>query len=436
MSKNQISVYCGNIIHCNKPFVVEVLRDCFIAVNQNKIVAIDSVSNLESFKEKRKLNNFEEVVLNEYQILIPGLIDTHNHACQYSNLGLGLNKCLKEWLDTYTFPLEQSFENVELAKKCYEATVKNTLNHGTTTAAYNTTTHVNTSLILADIAISYGQRAFVGKVNVTENCPTDICETASTTIAETERFINEMLKKNSPLVRAIVSPSHPFRVSIEAMKHLTNLAKTHNLLIQTHMCECKGECEKAHEMYNKSFSLILSEGGVLTDKTIVAHAIHTSSEEIRELAKHKTSVAHCPGSNFNLLSGVCDVKALFKAGIDVGLGTDISAGSNVGILDQMRNALIASSTLYFIDNNCKPINYCDAFYMATLGGAKALSIDEVVGNFKVGKDFDAIIVDMNVKNGNSICLAKYEPLELLQKFVYLGDDRNIISVFVAGKKVK
>ncbi|KAF5304832.1 hypothetical protein FQR65_LT07849 [Abscondita terminalis] len=436
MSEDGIKVYIGNAIHCNKPFSVSVLEKSFIAVKKTKIIAIGDVSSLEQFKREHEKCVIDEVVLNEYQILIPGLIDTHNHAGQYANLGLGLNQPLYEWLETHTFALEEKLADLDLARKCFDVVVRQTLNHGTTTVAYNSIVDTDASLILADIVIARGQRAFVGKVNITAKCVESLRESADATIDDTKRFISVMMNKNNTLVQPIISPSHPFRMSIDTLKELTSLAKTHSLRIQTHLCECEGEPEEAHKVYNKSLGEILVESGLLTDKTIIAHAVHLTSKEIQELAKHKTSVAHCPGSNFNLLSGVCDVKTLFKAGIDVGLGTDISAGSNVGITDQMRNALIASSTIYFNDKNRKLIDCYDAFYMATLGGAKALSIDEIVGNFEVGKDFDALIVDMNVKNGNSTCLFSYEPLELLQKFIYLGDDRNIISVFVAGRNVK
>ncbi|KAF5304827.1 hypothetical protein FQR65_LT07844 [Abscondita terminalis] len=435
MSEAEIRIYLGNIIHCIKPFTVEVLENNFIAVCKNKIIKIENVLSLEDFKKEHEKH--ELVVLDKYQILIPGLIDTHHHAAQYPNLGLGLNKPLNEWLETHAYPLQEKFGNLDLARQCYETVVRSTLNNGSTTVAYNATIHTDAALVLADTAIAYGQRAFVGKVNITINSLNkNYCETENETIAETERFINEMLNKKSTLVLPIITPVHPFRISMSAMQKLTVLAKTHNLSIQTHMCECNDEIEKARKLFKKSFSEILIEGGVLTDQTIVAHAIHTSSGEVQQLAKYKTSVAHCPGSNFNLLSGICDVKVLFEAGVNVGLGTDISAGSNVGITDQMRNAMIASSALYFNDRNRKPISCYDTFYMATLGGAKALSIDKVVGNFKVGKDFDALIVDMNVKNGNSSCILPYDPFELLQKFIYLGDDRNIVSVFVAGRNVK
>ncbi|KAK4885750.1 hypothetical protein RN001_002021 [Aquatica leii] len=410
MPQCAINVYVGNIIHCSKPFTVEVLKNSFIAVNQNQIIAIDSVSTLENFKNEQKNYKINEVVLSEYQILIPGLIDTHIHAPQYPNLGLGLDKNLPEWLEQHTFLLEQKFENLDFAKKCYEVVVKKTISHGTTTAAYYATFHTEPSLILAEIAIKYGQRAFIGKVNITLNPETYGCESETSTIEETKRFVLEVLNKKSTLVQPIITPRHTFRISTHALKGLCSLAKTYDLRIQ----------------YN-SF---------VDPYTIVGHTVHIPIEEVHELARHKTSVSHCPSSNFNLQSGICNVKALLDAGINVGLGSDISAGSNVGIVDQMRSAITASRALSFHIDKYKPINCYDAFYMATLGGAKALAIDTVVGNFAVRKDFDALIVDMNVEHGNSQCLLKYDPLELFQKFVYVGDDRNIVSVFIAGKNVK
>uniref|UniRef100_A0A182T6G2 Amidohydrolase-related domain-containing protein n=1 Tax=Anopheles maculatus TaxID=74869 RepID=A0A182T6G2_9DIPT len=176
-----------------------------------------------------------------------------------------------------------------------------------------------------------------------------------------------------------------------------------------------------------------------------------------------TSIAHCPSSNTNLGSGFCDVRRLLNARVKVGLGTDVSGGSDMSILAAMRAALGVSQHLNFMktqdvkgtgrveqstgDTGEKyiPLTYKQALFLATLGGAQALALDKRVGNFEKGKQFDALLIDTDpqpiggYKLPESLTKEKTKVqllLELVQKFVYVGDDRNIASVYVAGKQIK
>lgn len=175
------------------------------------------------------------------------------------------------------------------------------------------------------------------------------------------------------------------------------------------------------------------------------------------LSSCNTSVAHCPASNSNLGSGFCDVKRLINAGIKVGLGTDISGGNKVSILNVIRDALSVSQHLKIVKTHdikgtgkvaesksnqaYVPLDYKQVTYLATLGGAKALFLDDVIGNFVVGKRFDALLVETDCDPIDSFefhqqITDEEHLLNCLQKFLYSGDDRNISKVFVDGKQVK
>lgn len=175
------------------------------------------------------------------------------------------------------------------------------------------------------------------------------------------------------------------------------------------------------------------------------------------LSSCNTSIAHCPASNTNLGSGFCDVKRLLNAGIKVGLGTDISGGNEVSIVNACRDALAVSQHLKIIktqyikgtgkitrsneEESYVPLDYKQVTYLATLGGAKALFLDDLVGNFEVGKRFDALLIDIDCDPIDTFDLKQSETdeeylLKSLQKFIYCGDDRNIAKVFVDGKQVK
>ncbi|KAB0803513.1 hypothetical protein PPYR_00483 [Photinus pyralis] len=428
-----VDLFIGNIIHCDQPFTVTVIQKGFVAVQRNKIIAVGHSSELQN---RFTSENVRKTLLSDSQILIPGLIDTHIHACQYPNIGVGMNKPLLQWLKDHTYPLEKKFKDAQFSKRCYDAVVKKTLSYGTTTAAYFGSIYTDSTLILADSAIRLGQRALVGKVNLTKNGPADYIETSEESLRETRRFINEMSKKNSELVKPIITPRFAVSVTKEDLKALGEMAKEFNLPIQTHLCENLDEIELVKLEFHKDYPLVYDEAALLTDKTILAHCVYVKDVDVKLLRDRGSAVAHCPNSNLNIRSGICDVKAIINGGVKVGLGTDVAGGCSCSVINAMRYAITSSAVLSFTNKNYEPVNYCDAFYLATLGGAKALALSDKIGSFHVDKDFDALIVDMDPNEGPADYLQECAPLELLQKFVYVGDDRNVISVYVAGKKVK
>lgn len=175
--------------------------------------------------------------------------------------------------------------------------------------------------------------------------------------------------------------------------------------------------------------------------------MHLEDDEVALLKVRGCSVAHCPTSNTMLSSGLCDVQRLVSGGVSVGLGTDVSGGNSVSIQDVLLRALDVSKHLDFFkkqnirgtgvsktqDFNYHQLKYKQALYLATLGGAKALSLDHLTGNFALGKDFDALLVDVSVVDKP---LRRLSVDELVEKFIYTGSDRNIVEVFVAGKRIK
>lgn len=428
---SSVQIYIGNIVHCNKPFTVHTFEKGFLAVKDGKILAVDNLSTLGHYKADLHLHETKEIILKNSQILIPGLIDTHIHASQYPNIGLGLDKPLLEWLNDYTFPVEKNFKEPKYAKKVYEAIVKRTLSCGTTTATYFATLYPETSLLLADAAIDFGQRAFVGKVNMTRFSPADYLETSTECIQNTKKFVEDVLDKKSPLVKPIITPRFALSLGMDEMQQLADLAKEFDLLVQSHISENLEEIAMVKKIFKKEYAEVYDEANLLNQRTILAHAVHLKPSEKKLLEERGVSISHCPSSNINLRSGLCDVPELVNAGINVALGTDVAGGSSVSIIEAMRLAITTSFA-----KSDKPFNCYDVFYLATLGGAKALSLDASIGNFEVGKDFDALVVDLNVEDSSADYLHECTPLQLLQKFIYVGDDRNVTSVFVAGKQVK
>ncbi|PNI62060.1 GDA isoform 3 [Pan troglodytes] len=344
--------------------------------------------------------------LSHHEFFMPGLVDTHIHASQYSFAGSSIDLSLLEWLTKYTFPAEHRFQNIDFAEEVYTRVVRRTLKNGTTTACYFATIHTDSSLLLADITDKFGQRAFVGKVcmDLNDTFP-EYKETTEESIKETERFVSEMLQKNS------------------------------------HVSENRDEVEAVKNLYPsyKNYTSVYDKNNLLTNKTVMAHGCYLSAEELNVFHERGASIAHCPNSNLSLSSGFLNVLEVLKHEVKIGLGTDVAGGYSYSMLDAIRRAVMVSNILLINKVNEKSLTLKEVFRLATLGGSQALGLDGEIGNFEVGKEFDAILI--NPKASDSPIDLFYGDFfgdiseAVIQKFLYLGDDRNIEEVYVGGKQV-
>ncbi|PNJ24372.1 GDA isoform 2 [Pongo abelii] len=344
--------------------------------------------------------------LSHHEFFMPGLVDTHIHASQYSFAGSNIDLPLLEWLTKYTFPAEHRFQNTDFAEEVYTRVVRRTLKNGTTTACYFATIHTDSSLLLADITDKFGQRAFVGKVcmNLNDTFP-EYNETTEESIKETERFVSEMLQRKS------------------------------------HISENRDEVEAVKNLYPsyKNYTDVYDKNNLLTNKTVMAHGCYLSAEELNVFHERGASIAHCPNSNLSLSSGFLNVLEVLKHEVKIGLGTDVAGGYSYSMLDAIRRAVMVSNILLINKVNEKSLTLKEVFRLATLGGSQALGLDGEIGNFEVGKEFDAILI--NPKASDSPIDLFYGDFfgdiseAVIQKFLYLGDDRNIEEVYVGGKQV-
>ncbi|RKP36213.1 hypothetical protein BJ085DRAFT_16213, partial [Dimargaris cristalligena] len=452
------------------------------------------------------------VKLDSTQFLLPGFIDTHVHAAQFANIGIGYSLPLLDWLDTFTFPEEAKFADLNYARRVYEAAVSTFIRHGTTTAVYYATIHTDSTSALVDIVRRRGQRAWVGKVNMDRNAPEYYIETTEDSLAETERFIQTTLKSTPaenqistvlssslssspvsdssspilPLVTPVITPRFVGSCSVPLMKGLAQLARQYQLPIQSHLSENQAEiawieglhpeCQSYTDIY-RTYGLLGDQPSASTSATettatnaqggiprsIMAHCVHPKPDELTILRDYQVGVAHCPNSNFALGSGMAHVRNLWNYSLAVGLGTDVSGGSSPSMVDAMRQAATASrirqmaqsaasrtttagesdsSPTAAADRLLTPLTIGEVLYMATLGGAEVLGWSERLGSFAPGKTFDALVAGGSFNELNPVALNEGRAsgpqshkwwLNHLERFVYLGDDRNIKQVFVQGK---
>ncbi|XP_054731180.1 guanine deaminase [Anastrepha obliqua] len=452
-------VFFGKIIHTKSLNEFELFTSGFVAVDQKGKIAGagNECDYCVWLPQNPDFKGAHEEHLSEDQFIMPGLVDCHIHAPQVAQIGLGLDMPLLDWLNTYTFPLEAKYTDQKFAAKVYAKVVENTIKAGTTLASYFGTNNKDSTLILAKEALRQGQRALIGKVCSNCNSPDFYVETTEASVADTEEFIAAIRKLNNDRIKPTITPRFALSCTNELMVKLGDIAQKNDLHIQSHISENLSEISSVKQMFNSSYAKAYDNAGLLTPKTVMAHAVHLEDEEIALFRERGTSVAHCPASNTMLSSGFCDVLRLIKNGVKVGLGTDVSGGNSMSIQDAILRALDVSHHLEFVkkqdikgsgrlttqDNEYQPLNYKQAIFLATLGGAEALTLSDVTGNFVMGKDFDALVVDTSkypLQNYATDEAAKksqeQQLLEMVQKFIYVGDDRNIIGVYVAGKQIK
>uniref|UniRef100_V9KM42 Guanine deaminase n=1 Tax=Callorhinchus milii TaxID=7868 RepID=V9KM42_CALMI len=438
--ERSLQVFTGTFVHSTQVSPVQILNDHILGVDKNgKIVFFEASDKEEKLSETWHFNKKDIRVLQPMkEFFIPGLVDTHIHASQYSNIGTGLDLTLLPWLTKYTFPVEAKYKDLKFAEDIYTKVVERTLKNGTTTACYFATIHTDASLKLCDIVDNYGQRALVGKVCMDINDTFHkYKEETSHSLEETQRFVTELAKRKYPRVKPIVTPRFAASCSSELLKQLGLFAKHNNLHIQSHISETRPELEITKRLFEKyeNYTDVYYQHNLLTDKTVMAHGVYLSDEELKVFHREGAAISHCPNSNISLCSGLLDMRNVLKHQVKVGLGTDVSGGYSASMLDAIRRAIDTTKILSVQSPGYEKLSYKEIFRIATLGGSQALGLDKLIGNFEVGKEFDALLINVDVPNSAFEMFPGETNEDIFQKFLLLGDDRNIEEVYVAGKQV-
>jgi guanine deaminase len=446
------SAFYGTFIHSKSAQELEVISNGLLLISfSGEIISLDKdvvEDNIPQILSDHGGSSPLPVKrLKRGEFIIPGFVDTHNHAPQWTQRGTGLGLLILEWLNSVTFPHESKFEDSKYAQMVYVNLVDSFLKQGVTTASYYGSLHLEATKILAQICFQKGQRALVGKCNMERNCPAYYRDNSNAESLEaTEELIRYITTEVDPqglLVQPILTPRFAICCDRDLLAGLGKIAKRQpKLMIQTHFNEAMQEVEMTKELFPEfsNEADLYEHYGLFNEQTIMAHCIHPNEYEIKRMQERNIGVAHCPVSN--TIGGewaAAPVKRYLDLGIKVGLGTDSGGGYSSSILDAMRQAIITSNAKQMITGGKdKELTEAEAFYLATLGGAKVCCLDHKIGSFESGKEFDALHVSLLPEmNGASTMLEDTDSVEtIFEKFVMTGDDRNIIAVYIRGRLVK
>lgn len=368
------------------------------------------------------------------KLVIPGMIDLHVHASQYAFRGIGMNLELLDWLQTYTFPEEAKFANLKYAHDSYEIFVSHIKKSATTRAVVFATIHRDATILLMDMLEESGIVSYVGKVNMDRNAPDNLRESSAENSAqETIHWINTV-KNKYKYTKPILTPRFLPSCSDELLKKLHSIQNTYNLPVQSHLSENPSEVQLVKNLFPDTdyYGDAYNRYGLFGKhkKTIMAHCIYSTPEEIKLIKMNDVFVAHCPSSNMNLCSGIAPIRKYLDQRIHVGLGSDVAGGESESIFREISDCIKASKLYWrLVDNKFHPLSFEEAFYLATIGGGKFFG---KVGSFDFGFDLDAIVLDdkqLHMKCNLSL-------LQRLQQDVYLeADSSSIIAKYVQGREI-
>lgn len=415
----------GTICYSISPQELSITPNSYLICSQGKCAGIFPV-----LPEK-----YRGIPCTDYKddLIIPGLTDLHVHAPQYTFRASGMDLELLDWLNTYAFPQEARYENLEFARSAYSIFAEDMKKSPNTRSCIFGTLHVPATELLMELMDKTGLKTMIGKVNMDRNGSPILQETSAEASAQaTVAWIEDTLNRFENTM-PILTPRFTPACTDQLMAKLSQIQKKYHLPMQSHLSENFGEIEWVKELcpgthfYGEAYHQFQLFGGDCP--TIMAHCVHSSEEELALMKKQGVYVAHCPQSNTNLSSGIAPARHYLEAGLHVGLGSDIAGGTSLSILRAMADA-IQVSKLYWrlVDSSAKPLTLEEAFYLGTEGGG---SFFGKVGSFREGYEFDAVIL-----NSSTIPTPlSLSPKDRLERLVYLSDDRNITGKYVSGRKI-
>lgn len=370
-------------------------------------------------------------------VVIPGLVDTHTHLPQYPAAGIGSGELLP-WLERFIFPLEHDFR-VEQAERLAPLFFRELALNGITSCAVYSALWEDSCHVCFRHAEASGLRVTMGKMMMdyatySETAPVRIVEQS---LEETDRLCRQWHGRDNGRLRYAVSPRFAVACTEQLMRGAAEIAERHGASIQTHLAENGEEGDVVAHRFPDAldYTDVYDRCGLLGPRTILGHAIHLSDREIDRIAESGSSVAHCPTSNFFLRSGLMDLWRLRDAGITVGLGSDVAAGPELNPWRVQRAAIETRNALAATKPTTPALEPRHAFHLATVGGAQALGRGDETGDFEVGKQADAVVLNISAVAPPGTDVEALNADEVLALCVWRGDARMTKRVFVGGREV-
>ena len=347
---------------------------------------------------------------------MPGLINLHTHAAMNLLRGRGADLPLMDWLTKEIWPAEGRLMSAEF------------VHDGSLIAGVEM---IRSGVTCCSDLYFFPEAAAEGLREAGLRCATAgiVIGFPSAWAANDDEYISKceaLIERYSgdPFVRVTVGPHAPYTVSDASLARCAALSERHDLPVHIHVNETAGEVETSLKDHGERPVARLARLGLLNERLISVHSVHTSNEDIRMLAEARASVCHCPSSNLKLASGFAPVAKMMKAGINLGIGTDGAASNDK--LDMLGETRLAAMLAKAVAGGTTCAKVFDMLEAATLGGARALHWDDEIGSLEIGKCADMIAVDLS----GIECGPVTDPAAQL---LYSAGREHVTHVWVAGR---
>lgn len=423
--------YRASIFHClrdpgeqDDPAASEFFEDGLLIVEDGRIAGVGNADDL--------LSSLADAIPVEDlsgKLIVPGLIDCHVHYPQIDVIG-SYGEQLLDWLNRYAFPGEMRFADPDYAREVAKIFVDELIANGTTTALVFGTVHAHSADAIFEAAAHKGMRLIAGKVLMDRHCPEELRDDPASAYAESRALIERWHGKGR--LGYAITPRFALTSSEAQLEAAGRLAaECPDVWVHTHLAENQTEVAGIAKQFpwSESYLDVYDHFGLLRERSVFAHCLHLKDSECRLLAAKGGAAAHCPTSNLFLGSGLFDLRRLREQSIRVGLGTDVGGGTSLSLLETMREAY---KVLHL---QRQPLPPGRAMYLATLGAAEALYLDDRIGNFCAGKEADFVVLDPAATTISAHRTAIADSIsELLFAMMVLGDDRHVAATYLEGRR--
>jgi len=418
----------GMLLHClrepvpgSEEHAVEYFSDGLLVVRDGRVVQAGDAETLIPTLAA-------DVELRDYtgKLIVPGFIDVHTHYPQ-TDIIAAYGEQLLEWLEKYVFPAERRFADPAHAREVADFFIDELLRNGTTTALVLGSVHAASVDALFQAARAKNMRIIAGKKLMDRNCPEYVRDTPESGYRESKELI-ERWHGQDRLLYAITPRFAPCSSEAQLERAGQLAAEYPDVFVHTHLSENKSEVAWVAELFpqSRSYLDVYDRYGLLRERSVFAHCLHLDAEDRARMLESGAAIAFCPTSNLFLGSGLFDLEA--AQGIRVGLATDVGAGTSFNMLRTM------SEAYKVVQLTGQKLTPYQALYLATLGAARALYVDDAIGNFVPGKEADFVVLDLDATALMARRMQYAKDLsEKLFALIMLGDDRSVVATYVMGR---
>lgn len=429
---SHLKAWRSAIVHCiadpkdvGVDAAYEYFEDGLLVIQDDKIHALGNAADLLStLPENTTIEHHPDAIIT------PGFIDTHIHYPQTDMIG-SYGEQLLTWLNTYTFPEEGKFADKAHARDVADRFLKELLRNGTTTALVFGTVHKVSVEAFFEASEVHNLRMICGKVMMDRNAPDYLTDTPESSYQESKQLIDTWHNKGR--LHYAITPRFAPTSSDEQLQLAGKLLSEYDdVYLHTHLSENKDECAWVQDLFPTSTNYldVYDQHKLLSERSVFAHGIHLCDSEYHRLHETGSAISFCPTSNLFIGSGLFKLNKAEAHKVNVGLGTDVGGGTSFSMLQTMNEAY---KVIQLQNENLNPIK---SLYLSTLGGARALRLEDKIGNLAVGSEADFVILD---KKGTPLLESRLALSKNIEEslfvFMTIGDDRAIQATYSAGQCV-